>query len=116
MSQAKGVLYESLVLIVTLGKSETYKETIKEKSTILPYSYRYRLLLWGYSYDNPCFLWPLLLCTVAGEGWSGRDEGGQVRRGVAGWGTVGRHQGFIRVPPMLRMQHCRNPDTVLYCE
>ena len=27
-----------LVLIVTLGKSETYKETMKEKSTILPYS------------------------------------------------------------------------------
>ena len=27
-----------LVLIVTLGKSETYKETIKEKSTIIPYS------------------------------------------------------------------------------
>ena len=26
-----------LVLIVTLSKSETYKETIKEKSTILPY-------------------------------------------------------------------------------
>ena len=26
------------LLIVTLGKSETYKETIKEKSTILPYS------------------------------------------------------------------------------
>ena len=28
------------VLIVTLDKSETYKETIKEKSTILPYSTR----------------------------------------------------------------------------
>ena len=29
------------VLIVTLGKSETYKETMKEKSTILPYEYSY---------------------------------------------------------------------------
>ena len=29
---------EPAVFIVTLGKSETYKETIKEKSTILPYS------------------------------------------------------------------------------
>ena len=32
-------------LIVTLGKSETYKETIKEKSTILPYSIHKRILL-----------------------------------------------------------------------
>ena len=31
------------VLIVTLGKSETYKETIKEKSTILPYSIHQRI-------------------------------------------------------------------------
>ena len=31
------------VLIVTLGKSETYKETIKEKSTILPYSIHKRI-------------------------------------------------------------------------
>ena len=29
--------------IVTLGKSETYKETIKEKSTILPYSIHKRI-------------------------------------------------------------------------
>ena len=28
------VLYDTAVLIVTLSKSETYKETIKEKSTI----------------------------------------------------------------------------------
>ena len=33
----------STVLIVTLGKSETYKETIKEKSTILPYSIHKRI-------------------------------------------------------------------------
>ena len=32
-----------LVLIVTLGKSETYKETMKEKSTILPYSIHKRI-------------------------------------------------------------------------
>ena len=32
-----------IVLIVTLGKSETYKETIKEKSTILPYSIHKRI-------------------------------------------------------------------------
>ena len=32
------------VLIVTLGKSETYKETIKEKSTILPYSIHITIL------------------------------------------------------------------------
>ena len=31
------------LLIVTLGKSETYKETIKEKSTILPYSIHKRI-------------------------------------------------------------------------
>ena len=31
------------VLFVTLGKSETYKETIKEKSTILPYSIHKRI-------------------------------------------------------------------------
>ena len=31
------------VLIVTLGKSETYKETIKGKSTILPYSIHKRI-------------------------------------------------------------------------
>ena len=29
--------------IVTLSKSETYKETIKEKSTILPYSIHKRI-------------------------------------------------------------------------
>ena len=32
-----------LILIVTLGKSETYKETMKEKSTILPYSIHKRI-------------------------------------------------------------------------
>ena len=31
------------LLIVTLGKSETYKETMKEKSTILPYSIHKRI-------------------------------------------------------------------------
>ena len=30
-------------VIVTLGKSETYKETMKEKSTILPYSIHKRI-------------------------------------------------------------------------
>ena len=35
--------YETTVLIVTLGKLETYKETIKEKSTILPYSIHKRI-------------------------------------------------------------------------
>ena len=36
-------LHLCTVLIVTLGKSETYKETIKEKSTILPYSIHKRI-------------------------------------------------------------------------
>ena len=35
--------HERPLLIVTLGKSETYKETIKEKSTILPYSIHKRI-------------------------------------------------------------------------
>ena len=56
-----------MILIVTLGKSETYKETIKEKSTILGIPipgddtrtstrtvlqgyYEYRTVLLGYSY------------------------------------------------------------------
>ena len=37
------VLVRVLVLIVTLSKSATYKETIKEKSTILPYSIHKRI-------------------------------------------------------------------------
>ena len=37
------VLYSLTVLFVTLGKSETYKETMKEKSTILPYSIHKRI-------------------------------------------------------------------------
>ena len=42
---------------LTLGKSETYKETIKEKSTILPYSIHKRIHSLGtgsdYSYHPP---------------------------------------------------------------
>ena len=37
------MLYIYMLLIVTLGKSETYKETMKEKSTILPYSIHKRI-------------------------------------------------------------------------
>ena len=42
---------DGLLLIVTLGKSETYKETIKEKSTILPYSIHKRIHVRPQTYE-----------------------------------------------------------------
>ena len=63
------------VLIVTLGKSETYKETIKGKSTILPYSIHKRILS----------ILSHKVCTVLVPGTSGGQWPGTT---PSGYGTV----------------------------
>ena len=111
----------STVLIVTLGKSETYKETIKEKSTILPYSIHKRIhvrpqrnLIQGihvntiqrhtvrYSYSLGGWV---QLVTVGCNLPPGHPQPGPQVAGATSRGTVGATLVYCITPHLVRVRY-----------